>query len=208
MATSYVSLRSARGFAILAGTTVTNTGQTRITGDVGIFPGSAITGFPPGTIKGTLYAADPVAQQAEMDLTTAYNNAMARVKNPILVTGNLGGKTLTPGLYKSTAGLGVSSGDLTLDARGNPNAVWVFQTATTFAMTSGRKVLLINGANARNIFWAIGSSAAFGTTSSFKGNLLVHESISMATGSVMTGRALARLGAVTLEANTVVLPAQ
>jgi len=205
--TSGVNLRSARTFAILAGTTVTSTGATSIKGNVGIFPGTATTGFPPGEIHGNLYAGGPTAQQAEMDLTTAYNAAMAKVHNPIAVAGNLGGQTLKPGLYKSTSGLAVSSGDLTLDGGGNANAVWVFQTATTFNMTTGRKVILTNSARASNIYWAVGSSATLGTGCSFRGNLLVHISISMKTGSVMVGRALARLGAVTMQGNTIVRPA-
>ena len=201
-----VALRSAGSFAILAGTTITNTGKTQVTGNVGIFPGTAITGFPPGVINGTLYAADAVAKQAEMDLTVAYNSAMGQVRNPILIAGNLGGRTLKPGLYKSTSGLAVSSGDLTLDAGGNANAVWVFQMATGLNMTTGRKVFLTHGAKAQNVFWAVGSSATFGTGCSFYGNLIVYKSISLATGSVMVGRALARIGAVTMQGNSIVRP--
>jgi hypothetical protein len=202
-----IHLGSTRTFAILAGSTVTNTGSTQVTGDVGIFPGTAITGIPPGVIHGTLHAGDGTAKQAQLDLTQAYNNAMGRVNQPIAVAGNLGGQTLYPGLYKSTSGLAVSSGDLTLDARGNRNAVFIFQTATTFNMTAGRKVLLTRGARARNIYWAIGSSATFGTGDTMFGNLLVHQSISFATGTVLKGRALARIGAVTMQGNTLVRPA-
>ncbi len=202
-----VPLRSAKYFAILAGSTVTSTGHTNITGNVGIFPGTAITGFPPGVIHGHLRAGDPVANQAEMDLTTAYNDAMGRVRKPVTVAGNLGGRTLKPGLYKSTSSLAVSSGDLTLDAGGNSNAVFLFQMASTLTMTTGRKVILTHGARPRNVFWAVGSSATLGTGCSFYGNLLVYKSISMATGTVMAGRALARVGAVTMQSNTVVKPA-
>jgi uncharacterized Zn-binding protein involved in type VI secretion len=203
-----VALRSARYFAILAGSTVTSTGPTDVHGNVGIFPGTAITGFPPGVIHGTLHAGGPAAKQAELDLTTAYNDAMSRVNRPVAVAGNLGGQTLMPGLYKSTSSLAVSSGDLTLDGRGNANAVFIFQMASTLTMTKGRRVILTNGAVARNVFWAVGSSATLGTNCSFRGNLLVHQSISMATGTVMIGRALARTGAVTMESNTVVKPAR
>src|SRR5579871_3128766 len=170
-----VRLRSASAFAILAGSTVTNTGPTRINGDVGIYPGSAITGFPPGVIHGKLHAADTIAAQAELDLTTAYNDAMG-LRNPVKVAGNIGGETLTPGLYKSTSSLSISSGDLTLDARGDSKAVFIFQVASKFTMTTGRNVILTNGAKANNIFWAVGSSATFGTGCSFYGNLLVHQS--------------------------------
>jgi len=205
-ATASVDLRSAAPFVILAGSTVTNTGPTKIVGDVGISPGSAMTGFPPGVIHGHVYVDDSIARQAKLDLTTAYNDAMGRTLNPIKVAGNIGGQTLYPGLYKSTSSLSISSGDLTLDARGHPRAVFIFQVASKFTMTTGRSVILTNGAQARNVFWAIGSSATFGTGCSFYGNLLAHQSISLATGTVMVGRALARVGAVTMQKNTVVKP--
>jgi hypothetical protein len=207
MSQAFVKLRSASSFAILAGTTVTNTGPSQIFGNVGIFPGSAITGFPPGVIHGNLHVADPIAQHAELDLTRAYDDAMGRTRGAVKVAGNLGGLTLVPGLYKSTSSLAISSGDLTLDARGDFDAVFIFQMASKFTMTTGRMVILSHGAKARNIFWAVGSSAAFGAGCSFYGNLLVLKSISMATGTAMVGRALARVGAVTLERNTIVKPA-
>ena len=200
-----IDLRSAARFAILAGSTITSTGQTRIAGNVGIFPGTARTGFPPAKItRGAFHSADDMAKQAEHDLTTAYNAAMGLTQNPISVAGNLGGMTLAPGLYKSTSGLAVSSGDLTLDGHGNTNSVFVFQMASTFNMTAGRKIILTNGARPRNIFWAVGTSATLGTTCSFYGTLLAHQSISMATSTVMKGRALARVGAVTMQGNTIV----
>jgi hypothetical protein len=205
-ATAFVDLRSAAPFAILAGSTVTNTGPTKVVGNVGLSPGSAITGFPPGVIHGRLYIDDRVARQAKLDLTRAYNDAMGRTHNPIKVHGNLGGQTLYPGLYKSTSSLAISSGDLTLDARGDSDAVFIFQIASKFVMTTGRSVILTNGASARDVFWAVGSSATFGTGCSFYGNILAHQSISMATRTVMVGRALARVGAVTLQRNTIVKP--
>jgi type VI secretion system secreted protein VgrG len=154
-----------------------------------------------------LHVADAIAQQAELDLTTAYNDAMGR-QGAVGVSGNLGGRTLTPGLYKSTSSLEISSGDLTLDARGHSGAVFIFQMASTFNMTTGRMVILTHGARARNIFWAVGSSASFGTRCSFYGTLLVHKSVSMATGTSMVGRALARVAAVTMQSNTIVKPAR
>jgi hypothetical protein len=205
--TPVLNLRSAETFAILAGSTVTSTGPTRITGNVGVFPGTARTGFPPAQItQGAFYAADGRSQQAELDLTTAYNDAMGRVRKPVSVAGNLGGRTLAPGLYKSTSGLAVSSGDLTLDGRGDKNAVFIFQMATTLNMTAGRKVILIGNARSRNVFWAVGTSAALGTDCSFFGSILAHQSISIATGTTMKGRALARIGAVTMQSNSVVKP--
>ena len=180
---------------------MTSTGPSQVNGDLGIFPGNALTGFPPATLVGTVHAGDPVAQQAQLDLTTAFNEAMARAGSPVAVAGNLGGQTLTPALYKSTSGLAVSSGDLTLDAGGNPSAVFIFQMATTLTVTSGRRVILTNSAKADNVFWTVGSSATLGTGSSFMGNLLVDQSISMDNGAVLTGRALTRVGAVTLDSN-------
>jgi type VI secretion system secreted protein VgrG len=202
-----IDLRSARAFSILAATTVTSTGHSVMSGNMGIFPGSARTGFPPAEIvDGTFYAGDGTARIAERDLTLAYNGAIARVKNPILVAGNLGGQTLTPGLYRSTSSLAISSGDLTLDGNGDRNAVFIFQMASTLTMTAGRQVILTNGANARNVFWAVGSSATFGTNCSFYGSVLAHDSISDATGTIMIGRLLARTGAVTMQTTTIKKP--
>jgi Ice-binding-like len=201
-----VNLRSAQSFAILAGSTVTSIDKSEITGDVGIFPGSAMTGFPPGIIHGRLHVAGPVAQQAELDLKAAYDNAAGRTNAPVTVSGNLGGQTLAPGLYKSTSSLAISSGDLTLDGHGSAKSVFIFQMGSSFTMTTGRRVILTHGARADNIFWAVGSSATLGTGCTFHGNLLARESISLATGSVVGGRVLAQAGAVTLQSNTIVRP--
>ena len=207
-ATPFLDLRSATPFAILAGSTVTNTRHTKVFGNVGLSPGISITGFPPGVIHGRVYIHDRVARRAQLDLTSAYNDAMGRTHNRITLSGNIGGQTLYPGLYYSTSSLAISSGDLTLDARGHSGAVFLFQIGSTFTMTTGLRVVLTNGASARNVFWAVGSSATFGTSCSFYGNLLVQKSISMATGTVMIGRALSRVGAVTLQKNTIVKPAR
>src|SRR5580658_8642673 len=140
-----VNLGSDSTFAVLAGTTVTVTGAGTITGNVGIFPGTAyVAGTPAVTVNGTVYKGGPVASQAQADLTTAYNNAAGRTVAPITVSGNIGGQTLAPGLYKSTSSLAISSGNLTLDAQGNANAVWIFQIASTLTTTSGLKVILAN----------------------------------------------------------------
>jgi uncharacterized protein (TIGR03437 family) len=195
-----VNLGSDSSFAILAGTTVTVTGQGTIGGNIGISPGTAyVPGTPPVTVKGTVYAGGSVAAQAQTDLATAYNDAAGRSVDSITVAGNIGGQTLAPGLYKSTSSLAISSGDLTLDAGGNANAVWIFQIASTLTTTSGRQVILAGGANAANIFWQVGSSATIGTTSVFQGNILAAVSISMLTGSTLTGRALAEGGAVSVD---------
>ena len=198
-----VSLASAASFAVLAGSTVTSTGLTTVTGDLGVSPGTAVTGFPPGTVVGTIHAGDPTAAWAIANLTIAYNDAAGRTLCPVSVSGNLGGLTLIPGLYKSTSSLEISSGDLTLDAQGNASAVFIFQMASTLVTTSGRQVILTGGAQASNIFWQVGSSATFGTTSSFMGTVMADQSITLATGATLNGRALARIGAVTMDTNTV-----
>lgn len=195
-----VNLRSTSTFALLGGTTVTVTGGGTITGNIGIYPGTAyVPGNPPVTVNGTVYAGGPVAQQAQADLSTAFNDAAGRTVNPIVVAGNIGGQTLAPGLYKSTSSLAISSGDLTLDAQGNAGAVWIFQMASTLTTTSGRQVILAGGASAANVFWQVGTSATIGTTSVFQGNILAAVSISMLTGSTLSGRALAMGGAVSVD---------
>jgi hypothetical protein len=202
-----VPLGSATAFEVLAGSTVTSTGATTVHGDLGVSPGTAVTGFPPGLVNGTIHAGDPAAAVAQLDLTTAYNDAAGRTVGAITVAGNLGGQTLTPGLYKSTSSLEISSGDLTLDARGDANAVFIFQMGSTLTTTTGRQVILAGGAKAANIFWQVGSSATLGTTSVFKGNILALTSITVTTGAAVEGRLLARNGAVTLGANVVAIPA-
>src|SRR5438094_58285 len=198
-----VALGAASTFAVLAGSTVTSTGATRVNGDLGLSPGTAVTGFPPGTVNGTIHAGDPAAAQAQLALTTAYNNAAGRTVGAITIAGNLGGRTLTPGLYKSTSSLEISSGDLTLDAQGDANAVFIFQMASTLTTTSARQVILSGGAKAANVFWQVGSSATLGTGSVFKGNILALASITVTTGAAVEGRLLARTGAVTLDSNII-----
>jgi hypothetical protein len=202
-----VPLVVADNFAILAGSTVANTGFTIINGDLGLSAGSAVTGFPPGIVNGTQHVADSTAAQAQLDLTTAYNDAAGRTVGVISVAGNLGGLTLPPGLYKSTSSLEISSGDLTLDARGDANAVFIFQMASTLTTTSGRQVILSGGAKAANVFWQVGTSATLGTTCSFKGTIMADQAITLNTGAILEGRALARIAAVTLDSNLITIPA-
>jgi hypothetical protein len=201
-----VVLGAATSFVVLAGSTVTSTGPTALTGDLGVSPGTAVTGFGPGTIVGVQHVGDPTAAQAEADLTTAYNDAAGRTLCPVSVAGNLGGQTLTPGLYKSTSSLEISSGDLTLDGRGDTNAVFIFQMASTLTTSSGRQVLLIGGARSTNVFWQVGTSATFGSTSSFQGTVMADQAITLATGATLNGRVLARIAAVNLDTNTIVRP--
>jgi len=212
-----INLRSTAGFAVLGGSLISNVPTSAITGDIGLSPAarSFVTGFGLTEVTGTIYAADDVAPvgvsamltTAKGDLTTAYNDAAGRTSTDmVLLAGNLGGLTLTPGLYKSTGSLEISSGDLTFDAKGNANAVFIIQIASTFITTSGRQVILSGGAKASNIFWQVGTSATLGTTSVFKGTIMADQSISLRTGARVEGRLLARIAAVTLAGNTVVTP--
>jgi ABC-type Fe2+-enterobactin transport system substrate-binding protein len=122
------------------------------------------------------------------------------------VAGNLGGQTLTPGLYKSTSSLSISSGDLTLDAQGDGAAVFIFQMASTLTTTAGRQVTLANGARSANVYWQVGTSATLGTTSAFQGTILADQAITLNNGATLNGRALARIAAVALDSNTIVRP--
>ncbi len=202
-----IVLGVAGNFAVLAGSTVTNTGLTRVTGDLGVSPGSAVTGFPPGVVVGTQQVANGASAAGMFDLTAAYNDAAGRTLCPILVAGNLGGQTFVPGLYKSTGSLEISSGDLTFDAQGDADAIFIIQMASTFITTSGRQVILSGGAKASNIFWQVGTSATLGTTSVTFGTLMADQAITLETGASLTGRALARIGAVNLDTNAIVKPA-
>ena len=197
------SLGTAQSFAVLGGSTVTNTGPSVITGDLGVSPGSAVTGFPPGTVvSGTIHAADGVASGAQGSVTAAYTNLAGQPCTQDLTGQDLGGKTLTSGVYcfSSSAQL---TGTLTLNAQGNANAVFIFQIGSTLTTASGSSVVLINGGSVCNVFWQVGSSATVGTTTSFIGNILALTSITLTTGASVTGRALARNGAVTLDSNIV-----
>ena len=201
-ATTPVPLGTAANFAVLAGSTITNTGATTINGDLGLSPGTAVTGFPPGTVNGTEHIADAAALQAQDDLTTAYNDAAAETVTATIPT-ELGGTTVTPGVYNSAAGTFGITGTLTLDAQGNPNAVFIFQAASTLITASASNVVLLNGAQASNVFWVVGSSATLGTSSTLQGSILALASITVTTGVNIQGRALARTAAVTLDTDTI-----
>ena len=196
-------LGGASGFRVLAGSTVTNTGPTSIDGDLGVSPGSAVTGFPPGTVSGSIFTTTPgPAATAQSDLTTAYNDLAGRPPGTA-VAGNIGGQTLGPGVFTSTSSLAISSGDLTLTALGDPNAVFIFQIPSSLTVTTGRRVILAGGAQPSNIYWQVGSSATLGTNTFFSGTIMAEASITLQTGASLQGRALARTGGVTLESNVV-----
>ena len=203
-----VNLGTAGSFAVLAGTTVTNTGPTVVNGgNVGVNPGSAITGFPPGIIDPlyTKYVGGAVALQAQNDLTTAYNAAAGLAPTQTLTGLDLGGMTLTPGVYffSSSAQL---TGTLTLNDQGDPNAQFVFQIGSTLTTASSSSVVTINGGSMPgcDVFWQVGSSATLGSATAFEGHILALTSITMTTGAtILDGSALARNGAVTLDSNTI-----
>ena len=197
------SLGAAQSFAVLAGSTVTNTGSSIITGDLGVSPGSAVTGFPPGLVTGgTIHAADAVALAAQNAVVTAYNDLASQACTQDLTGQDLGGKTLTAGVYcfSSSAQL---TGTLTLNAQGNANAVFIFKIGSTLTTATGSSVVVTNGGSPCNVFWQVGSSATLGTATSFAGNVLASTSITLTTGASVMGRILARNGAVTLDTNTV-----
>jgi Ice-binding-like/PEP-CTERM motif len=201
-----VSLGTAGSFAVLAGSTVTNTGSSVLHGNVGVWgSGTAVTGFPPGivTAPGTIYAGGAVPQGAQSDLTTAYNVAAGLTPTSTLTGLDLGGRTLTPGVY-FFAGPAQLTGTLTLDTLGNPNAQFVFQIGSTLTTASNSSVIFKNSVTDSNVFWQVGSSATLGTTTSFQGNILALTSITLTTGAAIgCGSALARNGAVTLDSNVI-----
>ncbi len=204
-AATSVGLGTANSFAVLAGAGVTNTGPSVINGDLGTFPTPAVVGFggaPNGTVNGSIHQADALAAQAQADLTTAYNDAAGQGPPNTLAT-ELGGQTLTPGVYNSQAGTFGITGTLTLNAQGNPDAVFIFQMASTLTTASASRVSLINGAQPCHVFWQVGSSAALGTDSAFTGNILALASISLNSGVAVDGRLLARNASVTLINDTI-----
>lgn len=198
-----VGLGTAESFAVLGASTVTNTGPTVVDGNLGVSPGTAITGFPLGMVNGTIDDGNTVAMQAQADLTTAYNFAAGEACGNNLTGQDLGGLTLTPGVYcfSSSAQL---TGTLALDAQGDPNAVFVFQIGSTLTTASGSSVDFLNGDQGGNLFWQVGSSATLGTTTAFNGSILALASITLNTGATIDcGRALASTGAVTMDTNVV-----
>jgi hypothetical protein len=200
-AATAVPLGTSGSFGVLAGAGISNTGPTTIMGDIGTFPTTSISGTSSMTVGGANNGGNAVTQQAKSDLVTAYDTAAG--EGPInSVAADLGGRTLVSGVYNSASSLGLT-GTVTLDAKGDPNAVFVFQAGSSFTSASGSNVALINGAQACNVYWQIGSSATLGTGSSFIGNILALTSITVTTGVTIDGRVLARNGAVTLDTDTI-----
>ena len=200
-------LGTADSFAVLAGTTVTSTGTagTVLNGDLGVSPGTAITGFPPGLVNGAIHTADGVALQAIIDAHFAYTTLQTQPFIQDLTGQDLGGLTLSPGVRKFDTSAQLT-GILTLDALGNSNARFDFQIGSTLTTASSSSIRLINGAQADNVFWQVGSSATLGTSTEFDGTIIADQSITLNTGAIMFGRALAINGAVTLDFNEITVP--
>ncbi len=198
---------TAGSFAVLGGSTVTNTGPTVINGNLGVSPGTTITGFLPGTVTGgAIHSGDATAALAQTEVTSAYNILTAEVPTHDLTGQDLGGLTLTPGVYHFSSSAQLT-GILTLDAQGQSSPRFDFQVGSSFTSASDSSVQFINGGSGETLYWQVGSSATLGTNTAFLGNILSAASITMTTGaSNLSGRLLARSGAVTLDTNNVSLP--
>lgn len=204
-AAGIVSLGAADSFAVLGGSTVTNTGATIVTGDLGVSPGTAVTGFGPGVVlNGSIHMNDAIAMQAHADAATAYAQLVGETLTTDLSGQNLGGLILTPGVYHfgTTA---VLTGILTLDTAGDPNAAFHFQIGTTLTTDPNSMITFLGGTSA-NVFWQVGTSATIGVDSVFSGTLIADQSITVNSGATIDGRAIAINAAITLDTNTISVP--
>ena len=208
LAATAPDLGTAAPFGVLGAASVTNTDTTIVGGDVGVYPGTSITGFPPGIILGTEHDADAVAGQGEVDALTAYNQAAGEAPTEVLPSNDLTGLTLAPGVYKNASDVMLdTNGTLTLDGQGDPDSVFIFQIGSTLTTGSDSSISYINGASPCNVFWQVGSSATLGTGSNFVGTILANTSISLDDSVTVAGRLLAgegtSSGAVTLIGDTI-----
>lgn len=195
-----LNIGTASSYSVLGASTVTNTGLTSLSGDLGVSPGTAITGFPPGVIAGTIHSNDASAVTAQADVALAYANAVSQTPTGSITGINLGGNTYTPGVYQALSSAALT-GTVTLDAQGDKTAVFLFQMGSTLTTATASHVTLIDGAQACNVYWQVGSSATIGTNTDFSGTVLALTSITVNTGATFDGRALAHNGAVTLDSN-------
>jgi hypothetical protein len=204
-AASVIPLGAAESVAVLGASTVTNAGPTNVNGDVALSPGVSVTGFPPGMISnGSIHIGDALATQAHADASTAYAQLVGETFTTDLSGQNLGGMILMPGVYHF-ATAAVLSGTLTLDTGGDPNATFHFQIGTTLTTDPGSMITLLNGSSS-NIFWQVGTSATIGVDSTFYGNILADQSITVNSGATINGRAMAINAAVTLDTDTIIAP--
>jgi hypothetical protein len=200
-----ISLGLAEDFAVLGATTVTNTGPTVLNGDLGLFPGTSVTGFPPGIVNGTMFINDTMAMEAQAAALVAYNQLVA-LPPTMTLSGSLGGLTLLPGVYQITSAAQLT-GTLTLNGNGMVDPLFVFQIGSSLTTASASSVVEINGANASNLYWQVGSSATLGTNSQFNGTLIANTSDTLTTGATVTnGHIFALNGAVTLDSNIISVP--
>jgi ketosteroid isomerase-like protein len=209
-----INLGSAASFAVMATSSISSTGPVVINGDVGLAPGTS-QGIPPAQVNGTIHVNDPIVTQAQADLLAAYNDAVSRSTNAQTLPGNMGGLTFAPGLYVNSTSVLISGAgpgnNVTLDAQGDPNAVFIFKMGSTLTTGTASQVILAGGAKAGNIFWQVGTSATIDTTSIFKGNVLAAVSITINTGAAVEGRMFAGsaggAASATVNASTVTVPA-
>lgn len=204
LATAQVAppLGQANSFSVLGGSTVTNTGPTVVLGNLGLSPGLSVIGFPPGIVTGgSIHISDALAQGAQNDATTAYIALAGQASNTDLSGQDLGGLTLTSGVYSFSSAAQLT-GTLTLDAQGDPAAVFIFQMGSSLTTASTSNVVVVNGGGSCNVFWQVGSSATLGTGTNLVGNIIALSSITLTTGANVEGRVLARNGAVTLDSST------
>ena len=199
-----VALGTASTYAALGGTSIANTGATTLQGDVGVYPGTTISGFPPGTLDGTSHRGDAAAARAQADLLAAYNDAASRASTAA-ISGDLAGQTLTPGVYSSTAALTVST-SLTLDGQQDPNAIFIIQVNAAFSTAASSTIILTNGASATNVFWKVSGAVSVGAGSDFSGTILGFAAISFGANSHLVGRILSVNGAIALSTTTVTTP--
>ncbi len=193
-------------FAVLSRVAVINSGDTTVTGDVGVSPGGSISGFPPGVDTGSMHQGDSVAGLALSSASAAYADAVSRSSARVAVAGDIGGQTFTAGLYTSTSSLAISAGDITLDAKGDPNAIFIFQMATTLSTGAGRQIVLAGGAQGFNVFWQVGTTATLGANSTFVGSILADQSITLGAGVSVNGRLSAITGTITLDTDAIASP--